>query len=47
MSANTTSNLTDCPAAAPGFDFSDYLNVCRICIVANADVAGLGVSLGF
>jgi hypothetical protein len=44
MSANSTSDLTDCPAAAPDFDFSPYLDVCRVCVVGNADVAGLGVS---
>ena len=36
----SSSDLTGCPAAAPGFDFSPYLDVCRVCIVANTDVAG-------
>jgi hypothetical protein len=48
MSTNaTTGDSTDCPAAAPDFDFSDYLDVCRVCIAGNADVSGLGVSLRF
>lgn len=32
-----------CAAAADGFDFSNYLDICKVCISANADVAGLGV----